>query len=481
VPNWAKHQFLLHYYGPYKRSDGNFTFQTVSASRLAFASAPEGDADPQLVAQNKISASIFKDKIVLVGVSAQATYDDKSTPIAEHVPGVYVHATAIENLLNGQYVHPIEPRPAFWISLTACLLASIGIILPRMVMWKIMSAVATVIVLLAAAIAWFVGSTIYWLPMASPLLALVIAIIGAFARSYFLEDRQRRLLLKALAQYISPAVAAQIQRNPNIKLGGERRDMTVMFSDIQGFTDLSETMDSQKLSELLNFYLGEMAALVLSNNGTLDKYIGDAIMSFWNAPLLQPEHAELACRAALAMRDREAQIQDKLAERGAAGMLTRIGINTGPMVFGNMGSRQKFNYSVLGDSVNLGSRLEGANKFYGSRILIADTTARLVIGKFVLRQLDLLKVKGREKPVGVYELMAEGESNADMREKIERYGEAFAAYQAQRWDQADAILEQLHARFPNDLPTAALRKRIEKLRHDPPPKDWDGVYTAKDK
>jgi len=169
---------------------------------------------------------------------------------------------------------------------------------------------------------------------------------------------------------------------------------------------------------MLNFYLGEMSDLILKCNGTLDKYIGDAIMSFWNAPIIQSDHALLACRAALAMRDREAQIQDDLKRLGAPGLLTRIGINTGPMVFGNMGAPQKFNYSVLGDAVNLGSRLEGANKIYSSRILVAETTVALAREKFVFRELDLLRVKGKLKPLAVFELLAEGAAADTTRDRI---------------------------------------------------------------
>ena len=162
-------------------------------------------------------------------------------------------------------------------------------------------------------------------------------------------------------------------------------------------------------------------------------------------------------------------------------MLTRIGINTGPMIFGNMGSPQKFNYSVLGDSVNLGSRLEGANKFYGSRILVAETTVRLVQDRFVFRQLDVLRVKGKLQPLAVYELLSEGKPDAVTQQKVNQYQSAFASYQSQKWDEAEAILVEMQGRFPDDYPVKALKKRVEKLRHDPPPAPWDGVYVAKDK
>jgi adenylate cyclase len=379
-------------------------------------------------------------------------------------------------------VKPLGTTSAVGLALLACVLAAMGVILPRRVTLKVMLAIVAAFLLIGIAEKIFVGHDIHWLPMASPIVAILVTIIGAFAWSYLTEDRDRRLVFKALSQYVSPDVAAEIQRNPDsLKLGGERREMTVMFTDIQGFTDLSESMDSEKLSQMLNFYFGEMSGVVLANNGTLDKYIGDSIMSFWNAPTLQFDHAAMACRAALAMKERESEIQPDLAALGAAGMLTRLGINSGPMVFGNMGAPQKFNYSVLGDSVNLGSRLEGANKLYGSRILLAESTAHAVKDRFVMRKLDLLRVKGKLKPIAVFELLSEGAPTADQSAQIAGYEQALAAYQAQKWDEAESILNGLHARFPEDLPVAALLKRIAKLRHDPPGADWDGVYVAKDK
>src|SRR5665213_3336401 len=443
-PSWASQPFLLHFFGPYPERDGPTTYRYIPAFRVCKAAmVPNGGASVA------IHPEMFHDKIVIIGGTATGTFDLKSSPLSTKYPGVEIHATAIDDLLTGQFVQPVSPAQAAVIAMLASFLAAIGVLYPRKTAIKLLYATIAAAILVGAAVLMFTAAHIRWLAMASPIIALIITTVGAFAWSYLTEDRQRRLVLKALSQYVSPEVAAEIERNPqSLKLGGERRDMTVMFSDIQGFTDLSESMNSEKLSEMLNFYLGEMSGLILAKNGTLDKYIGDAIMSFWNAPILQPDHAALACRAALEMCDREARIQGDLAARGAAGMLTRIGINTGPMVFGNMGSPQKFNYSVLGDSVNLGSRLEGANKFYGSRILIAESTARLVEGHFAMRRLDMLRVKGKLKPLAVYELMSEGTAGSDLQTRVARYEEALQLYRLQKWDEADRILAELHARFP---------------------------------
>jgi adenylate cyclase len=315
------------------------------------------------------------------------------------------------------------------------------------------------------------------------LIALLLATVSAFAWSYLTEDRARQLLFKALSQNLSPEMAARVLNDPEFlnRLGGDRREMTVMFTDIAGFTDLSETMEVEKLTELMNFYLEEMSSVVLQGRAYLDKYIGDAIMSFWNGIPDQPDHAVLACRTALELRDREQGIQPELRRRGAERLLTRIGINTGPMSLGNMGSSRKFAFTVLGDSVNLGSRLEGANKLYGSQVLIAQTTADRVRGQFVLRQLDLLRVKGKKKPMAVYELMAEGPGDPALRKRVERYEAALAHYQRQEWDRAEAVWGDLLSEFPDDAPSGAMLKRVDKLRHEPPAADWDGVFVAKDK
>lgn len=468
--------FLIHYYGPHRTAAGKRTFRYVSAINVMAASMKQKNVG--------IAPDAFRGKIVLVGAIVAGTYDLKSSPLSDEYPGVEVQATAILNMLDGQRVHELS---RVWSAAAACLTAlaaGLGVTFPRRVGLKLALASIVLAALVAVAAALFVGHTIHWLPLAGPLLAFLLATVGAFAWSYLSEGRQRRLVLKALSQYVSPQVAAEIDRDPGaLKLGGERREMSVMFTDIQGFTDLSERLDEHTLTKLLNFYLDEMSWRVLANNGTLDKYIGDAIMSFWNAPLHQPDHAALACRAALAMERREREIQEQLTEMGAAGLLTRIGINTGPMVFGNMGSSQKFNYSVLGDAVNLASRLEGANKFYGSRILIAQPTADQVKGQFLLRQLDLLRVKGKLKPMAVYELLAEsnGAPDPDLLCRKTEYEAAFGHYQQQQWGEAMERLASLRARFPEDAPAAALMERVKHLSEHPPDAGWDGVYVAKGK
>jgi adenylate cyclase len=479
-------RFRVHFYGPTVRRDGSGTFRYVSISRVILA-ASEYAENGTVSSRLGFDPGVFRDKIVLVGAIAPALLDLKEAPRlrgaqSRAFPGVEFHATAIENMLHGQRVHPVGPAATATYTFVASLLGALGIIFPRRTWMKLFAAAATVALLGLIAVLLFRGGTIIWLPLAVPLVGLVLSTVVAFAWSYLTEGRQRQLVFRALSQAVSPEMATEIERNPDaLKLGGTRREMTVMFTDIAGFTDLSETMAVEKLTELMNYYLEEMSSVVLSEQGYVDKYIGDAIMSFWNGPIGQPDHAVRACRTALGMRQRELDMKDELARRGADKLLTRIGINTGPMALGNMGSSLKFSYTVLGDSVNLGSRLESANKLYGSQILMAQTTADLVKDLFVVRQLDLLRVKGKKQPMAVYELMAEGQPDGALRTRAEKYERALALYQKQQWDAAETVLTELTGDFPSDAPALNLIGRIYKLRADPPKPDWDGVYVAKDK
>ena len=469
--------FLLHYYGPHRSASGRQTFRYISAANAILVSYGEDEKKWNL---NK---DMFRDKIVLVGAGITVgTYDVKATPLSPQYPGVEIQATAIENFIHGDEVHRLGFFPAAVATFLTAWFASIGVVLPRRAWIKLLGAFMAILAITVIAVSLFLRDHIIWLPLAAPLLAGTITTIGAFAWSYLGEDRQRRRLLKALSSVVSPTIAEELARDPSkLVIGGTRREMTVMFTDIAGFTDISETLPPEKLAPMLNYYLEEMSGIVLGQTGTLDKYIGDAIMSFWNAPLFQPDHASLACRAALRLVEREAAIQPKLLELGASKIYTRVGINSGPMAVGFTGSSHLINYTVLGDSVNLGSRLEGANKLYGTRIMISQSTADQIKDQFVIRQLDVIRVKGKLKPMAVYELIAEGKPDPAIARKIDRYQQALQHYQSQHWDDAERLLVEIIAEFPEDGPAKAIRGRIAHYRQEPPPSDWDGVYVAKEK
>lgn len=474
IAPWASDPFLLHYYGPSRNADGTNTFRYVPAADVIAAIRTEGSPS-----EREFSAA-FKNRIVLIGATAAAAFDLKSAPVASIYPSVEAQATAIQNLLKNQRVIPATLMQQVGIALFGALLAGCGSVMPRRVRWKLPVALSgAVLVLLIGYFLFTAGPGIIWLPLSAPLLAALLAMVTGLSWTYLVEDRQRRVLLQFLSQYVSPDVAAALQRSGEISLGGQRREMTVMFTDIAGFTGYADKMPVEQLEKFMNLYLSEMSSVLFEFNATLDKYIGDAIMSFWNAPLGQPKHAELACRAALAMKQRETQSQAKFADFGVENLCTRIGINTGSMVVGNVGSEQKVNFTVLGDAVNLASRLEGSNKIYGSSILVAESTVQnLEPGEFLFRRLDRLRVRGRSGGTEVYELLCAAPFDSNLQTLARQFDLALSSYFEQHWGAAEQILIELSARFPHDGPTRVLLERTRAFRSDPPGAGWDGVHDA---
>jgi adenylate cyclase len=350
TPPWAGDDFRLHYYGPHQGKSGKFTFRYLPVINVIAA-----DFDP--TKDFGIKPEDFRDKIVLIGATSAGTYDLKSSPYSPIYPGVEVHATAIENLLFRQRVQPIGTLGLVLTAALASLVSAAGGLFPRKTLLKLAVGLGVIALVLAVSMSLFLRSQIYWLDPAAPMLTAILSIIFALGWSYFVEDRQSRFFIKALGQCVSHTVAEELRQDPSkLSISTEKRELTILFSDIAGFTDLSEKL-GEKVGPLLNYYLDQMSEPVIATDGTLDKYIGDAIMSFWNAPLPQEDHAIRACRSALAMQARLAAIQPQLAELGGPGLGTRIGVSTGLVTFGMMGSSYKFNYSVIGDAVNFASRL----------------------------------------------------------------------------------------------------------------------------
>ena len=488
IPTGLQAPFLLHFYGPTEPTAKTTTFTYLRAGDV-IESAIHIPAKVKPIAQSRFP---FKDKIVLVGATGQGTFDPHASPLDEKYPGVEVQATAIENMIEGQRVLEFSPWLLKLLPLLFAAAGSFGSIYPRRALVKLLVPAVAVVVLLGSGIVLFHRLHIWWLPPARSLLALIIATPAGFAYTYFIEDRQSRYMLGALRKVVSPAVADALSKDPEkLKLDTEPRLMTVLFTDLVNFTGRSESMKHQnrELVALLNAYFEVMSAEVIRQNGTLDKYIGDSIMCFWNAPQEQADHAARACRAALAMnalRNHEFKIKSDDGQVRSYRLDTRIGVNTDTANFGFVGSSHRISYTILSDGVNLASRLEGANKLYGSRILISESTARLVKDGFHLRKLDLLQVKGKGTAIEVFELLAEKtmeNPRLDLRteEMVNAYHEALAYVQARNWDRAEKILLESQQQFGDDYPTIALLERIGKYRKNPPPENWDGAYEAKDK
>lgn len=424
-----------------------------------------------------INPEEFKDKIVLVGLTAHGLFDLKPTPFSSVYPGVEVHATVIDNILQGDFLTRVDAWVLFVFVLVMNILC--GIVASYFIKLKVSIPLVCVCIVIPFLLALISFKNNLWFDLTTPEIGILFTFALTSIVSYSTEGRQRRFIKNAFKHYLSPPVIDEILRNPDrLKLGGERRDLTVFFSDVAGFTTLSEKLAPEELSELLCEYLSRMTEIVLSSQGTLDKYEGDAIMAFWGAPLLQPDHAHRACLAALECHSTLAKIREDFKKRGWPDLHARIGINTGEMVVGNMGSRERFDYTVLGDNVNLGSRLEGANKEFGTWIMISENTYRLVKNEMSVRELDMIRVKGKETPVRVYELLArKGDLSEETTKIVEYFRKGLSLYRERKWREAIEIFEKL----TEDSPSKVFLNRCTQLLKSPPPEDWDGVWVMRTK
>jgi adenylate cyclase len=309
-----------------------------------------------------------------------------------------------------------------------------------------------------------------------------MAILSGYGASttyhYVVERRQRAMIKTMFSTYLNPSLVDELVTHPErLVLGGRREELTVLFSDIEGFTTISQSLPPEQLVALLNEYLDEMSEVIFDNDGTVDKYEGDAIMAFWGAPLPQKDHALRACTAAIQMIQRLEKLNLRWTKEEKPFLNIRIGINTGPMVVGNMGSQRKFAYTVIGDSVNVASRLEGANREYRTRIMVTERTFRLLNDRIVGRVLDRITVRGRSEAVTVYELLylrSEPVHQAIV-EMLQRYTEGMALYQTQRWSQAREKFEQALAALPDDYPSRIYMSRAAMYEKNPPP-EWTGIF-----
>jgi class 3 adenylate cyclase/CHASE2 domain-containing sensor protein len=349
----------------------------------------------------------FKDKICFYGLTASGTHDLNPIPLSGRYPMVGVHANIADNILSSNFLIRLPMQAN--IILMGCVALLGGFAFKRTRGLRMaLAACALLAFVLAGDCILFVRGNV-WLDIAAPAILLLAFFVTALMYTYLGEEREKKQIRGAFSRYVSPALVSQIMENPGmLKLGGEKRVCTVFFSDIAGFTTLSEGLAPERLVELLNIYLTEVTDIILAHGGMLDKYEGDAVMAVFGAPLPQQDHAARACRAALAVQARLLELRARWRAEGSPEFITRIGLNSGEMVVGNMGSRERFDYTVIGDAVNLGSRLEGANKQYGTYIMISDAT-RALAGEdaFVTRELDLIRVKGKAEPVRVYELLDE--------------------------------------------------------------------------
>jgi adenylate cyclase len=466
VPLDGRGRMIIRYHGP----TGTYPTWSAAAVINSWAQMDEGK-EPQ------IDPREFSGKTVLVGTSAPGLLDLRPTPFSSVCPGTEIQAAALDNLLNRDFVRVPPGAVALLYILALSLLAPVVISFTSRT-WKVAGLFALFAALPAAAsLLAFVAGT--WLPFAVPVFAALLASVGASLLNYGVEGRQRRFIKSVFRHYLSPDVIERILENPALlALGGEKREISALFSDVAGFTSISEKLTPEELVELLNAYLSEMTDIILASGGTLDKYEGDAIIAFWNAPLDQADHALRACRAALRCQKKLAEMRPEFARRFGSEVFARIGLHSGPAVVGNMGSRKRFDYTAMGDTMNLASRLEGACKQYKVFLLISEETRDAVKDAVLTREIDMLRVIGKKRPVRVFEPIAERESaTAEEIERVAMFERGLAAYRARDWDGAAALFGS----FPDDPPSAIYLRRSAAFRESPPPADWDGVYELREK
>jgi adenylate cyclase len=423
----------------------------------------------------------FKDKLVFVGASATGIGDLRATPYSTlDFPGVEIHANAADNILNNDFIQRRGRQVAVDIFFILLFGVPLGLALGRVQPKQMPFAIVLLVPFLGVVHLAFTHG--WWLNVITPsLFTLIPNILVVGLLRVLAEERERRRTRNAFQQYISPEVVRRLLKNPEL-VKPRKIEISIMFTDVRGFTSLSEDLDAQEVAHLLNHYLSEMTRIVFQNQGTLDKYMGDGMMAFWGAPFDEPQHAPKACRAALGMIEKLKVLQREWQEEGKPRMDIGIGVNTGTASVGNMGSQLRYGYTVIGDSVNLASRLEGMNKLYGTRILVSEQTrVEATDPELLFREVDWIRVTGKKQHVTIFELAALRRDAGDWPERIEIFETGLRHYRARDWGMAQACFAQLLERWPVDGPAQVFLTRCEEYLVTPPSAHWDGVYTAKQK
>ncbi|MBI4319784.1 MAG: adenylate/guanylate cyclase domain-containing protein [Chloroflexi bacterium] len=438
------------------------------------------------ILRGKADLSPLKDRVVLIGLMATGFADDFWTPpsVSRKMPGVEIHANAVDTILRPAFLRRAGELETVLAVVLFSIAAGLGAFRLRIL--------AAAGVALAIVIAYFLGASVLFdrgvlVNMVYPPLAPLLSFAAVTTYRVIFVESDQRAARRLLSGYLSPAVMFEVLKEPDqLRLGGEKRIMTVLFSDIRGFTTYSEQIEPEALARFLNEYLTEMSAEVFEHQGVVDKYMGDGIIAFWGAPVVQADHARRACLTALGMMRRLKRLHVRWRQNGIPDFEIGIGIHTGTMSVGNMGSQERFSYTVIGDAVNLTSRIEGLNKLYGTSIVISEATLQASGGGLEHRFLDLVAVKGKKEPVAVYELLPplvgdDPATRSSRDEMLKSYQVAMQLSTNRRWQEAGSAFQRLREAYPADGPAAFHAQRCAELAGNPPPADWDGVYVAKTK
>lgn len=434
------------------------------------------------VLKGRIDPAALKGRAILIGTTAPGLMDLRSTPVGATYPGVEIHANMIAGIMDGT----LRQRPSYVLGAEVVELVLVGaaltLLLPLLspLRASLLTAGALTVVVALNLFLWYGAGMV--LPLASVILLCLLLYALNMSWGYFVESKSKRQFTELFGQYVPPELVDEMARDPErYSMEGRKQELTVLFSDVRDFTTISESLDPRELSQLMNEYLGAMTAVTRKYRGTVDKYIGDAIMAFWGAPVTDPEHARNAVLTALDMQREMKNLRDPFVARGWPELHIGIGINTGMMTVGDMGSPVRKAYTVMGDAVNTGSRLEGLTKEYGVPILVGETT-KAAVKDMVFREIDRVRPKGKGEPLAIYEPVGiAGEVPGDLQDELKLWQHALRLYRSQDWDQAELQLHNLSRRAPDRALYRIYIERIAYLRNDPPGPGWDGVRIFKTK
>jgi adenylate cyclase len=472
-----KSPYLVYWYGK-GGPDGVFKYYSIHAVIVSALKEQIGTVPD-------IPLQAFKDKIVFIGSNAPSLFDLKNTPFTylEPYPGVEIHATAMSNFLNQDFIEEISPWWIFTITVLITIFISFLSNYHENIVVSTFGLIATMFVFLLISSQLFVRELVS-VHVVFPLFSMMLTYIISIGWNFATEGRNKRQIQKIFGQFVNPYVVKQLSSDPEkVELAGEEVEASIMFSDIEGFTTISESKKPKELVEFLNNYFSTANDIFFKHDGTIDKFIGDAVMVQFGIPLKNPNHRLLATRAAYEFSQVVKAMTRDARAKGEPIFSTRIGINTGNMVVGYIGGRSKKEYTVIGDTVNLASRLEGVNKFYGTSLMISETTANdQVRDEFLLREMDIMRVKGKKLPIKIYEVICKKEEITEQLLKmVQTFESGLTLYREQQWNDAISMFRTVLNSKPDDYASEMYIERCEECRKNPPPKQWDGVYVMTSK
>jgi len=451
---------------PYRGGQGSFRYISI--------------AD---VLHDRVDVELLKNKIVLVGTTAPGLMDMRATPVAEVYPGVEVHANMISGILDQN----LKERPAYMLGAEVVWLLLIGAALSFLLpLFSPIKAILASAFVLVASVMLSLAMWSSWnvlMPVANSLVMVALLFALNMSYGYFVESRTKRQITSLFGKYVPSELVDEMSKNPEqvVSMEGESREMTILFSDVRGFTTISEGLDPKELSQLMNEFLTPLSRVISKHQGKVDKYMGDCIMAFWGAPKPLPDHARNAILAGIEMQQTLQRLQPRFKERGWPEIHVGVGINSGRVSVGNMGSEVRVAYTVMGDEVNLASRLEGITKKYGVGIIVGENT-RNAAPDFLYRELDHVQVVGKDKPVAIYEpICLASEASKALQDEVKLFHEVRRLYRKQDWDQAELQLMNLQRMSPDTVLYRIYAERVNHFRKNPPAADWDGVFVFQTK